>query len=135
MAFKMSLLKLEKPTLNLISVDCPVGLRLLLATVHFQVWARADSLDEFTHGKRLATMSGSSLKNPATAGAISERQSALYPEQEQFMRYTPIISHPHLRLDPDQAGLEAKSPRLDDGEGFLKERVGRPQVQVRVLRR
>ena len=44
------------------------------------------------------------------------------------------VAHAELRIDPDQARLELKSPCVHDRECFSRERICHPEMQMSVVR-
>ena len=93
----------KEPALDLVAVNCPAGVGLFLATVKLKVRARADTLDQFPKGKRLAAMNRAPGHKPASASVVAERQMSTNAQQQVLVGDTPVVAHADLRLNPHEA--------------------------------
>ena len=62
----------KQPSFDLIPVDGPGRVGVLLSPVEFQVRTGTDALDQGSEGERLAAMNGPLRRKPASAGAVAE---------------------------------------------------------------
>ena len=117
---------LEQSSLDLIAVDGPVCVGVLLSAVEFQVGAGTDSLDQRPKGERFTAVGGSWSCQPALARPVPEGEAAADAQQQVLVRNPPVVAHTELGLDPDQARLVRETPGLDDVERFAKKSIGSP---------
>lgn len=120
----------KQSAFDLIAVDGPVGIGMFFTAVKFEVWSGADLFNQSSEQKRLPAVSRTSCDMPTPALTISKWQVAAHPEQQKFVRNSPVVSHAKLWLNPQQTRLVFKAPCFNDLERFSEEAICSPKMEM-----